>query len=172
MAKTQLAEAKQTIADGESQLAEAKQTIADGETQLADAKQEIADGKISLADVKQEIADKEKELEDSKAEYEKAKADAEPEIADAKQEIADGEKTLADLKKPTWYVWGRNKVTSTESFGQDAGRISNIGKILPGYLLPRGCSRQPDDDDTNDRGTASADRNVKSPRLFRRRDRL
>ena len=129
--ESQLAEAKQTIADGETQLAEAKQTIADGETQLADAKQEIADGKISLADVKQEIADKEKELEDSKAEYEKAKADAEPEIADAKQEIADGEKTLADLKKPTWYVWGRNKVTSTESFGQDAGRISNIGKFFP-----------------------------------------
>lgn len=129
--ETQLAEAKQTIADGESQLAEAKQTIADGETQLADAKQEIADGKISLADAKQEIADKEKELADGKAEYEKAKADAEPEIADAKQEIADGEKTLADLKKPTWYVWGRDKVTSTESFGQDAGRISNIGKFFP-----------------------------------------
>jgi len=129
--ETQLAEAKQTIADGESQLAEAKQTIADGETQLADAKQEIDDGKISLADAKQEIADKEKELEDGKAEYEKAKADAEPEIADAKQEIADGEKTLADLKKPTWYVWGRDKVTSTESFGQDAGRISNIGKFFP-----------------------------------------
>ena len=50
---------------------------------------------------------------------------------DAKQEIADGEKTLADLKKPTWYVWGRDKVTSTESFGQDAGRISNIGKFFP-----------------------------------------
>lgn len=129
--ETQLAEAKQTIADGESQLAEAKQTIADGETQLADAKQEIADGKISLADAKQEVADKEKELEDGKAEYEKAKADAEPEIADAKQEIADGEKTLADLKKPTWYVWGRDKITSTESFGQDAGRISNIGKFFP-----------------------------------------
>lgn len=119
------------IENGEAQLASAKAAIADGETQLADAKQEIADGKISLADAKQEIADKEKELEDGKAEYEKAKADAEPEIADAKQEIADGEKTLADLKKPTWYVWGRNKVTSTESFGQDAGRISNIGKFFP-----------------------------------------
>ena len=129
--ESQLADAKQTIADGETQLAEAKQTIADGETQLADAKQEIANGKISLADAKQEIADKEKELEDGKAEYEKAKADAEPEIADAKQEIADGEKTLADLKKPTWYVWGRDKVTSTESFGQDASRISNIGKFFP-----------------------------------------
>ena len=129
--ESQLADAKQTIADGETQLAEAKQTIADGESQLADAKQGIADGKISLADAKQEIADKEKELADGKAEYEKAKADAEPEIADAKQEIADGEKTLADLKKPTWYVWGRDKVTSTESFGQDAGRISNIGKFFP-----------------------------------------
>ena len=127
----QIASYRQTIQSGETQLTEAKQTIADGETQLADAKQEIADGKISLADAKQEIADKEKELEDGKAEYEKAKADAEPEIADAKQEIADGEKTLADLKKPTWYVWGRDKVTSTESFGQDAGRISNIGKFFP-----------------------------------------
>ena len=129
--ESQLADAKQTIADGETQLAEAKQTIADGESQLAEAKQTIADGETQLADAKQEIADKEKELEDGKAEYEKAKADAEPEIADAKQEIADGEKTLADLKKPTWYVWGRNKVTSTESFGQDAGRISNIGKFFP-----------------------------------------
>ncbi len=129
--ESQIATAKQTIADGESQLAEAKQTIADGESQIADAKQEIADGKISLAEAKQEIADKEEELEDGRAEYEKAKADAEPEIADAKQEIADGEKTLADLKKPTWYVWGRDKVTSTESFGQDAGRISNIGKFFP-----------------------------------------
>ena len=118
-------------ADAEARLAAAEAQITDAESQLADAKQEIADGKISLADAKQEIADKEKELEDGKAEYEKAKADAEPEIADAKQEIADGEKTLADLKKPTWYVWGRNKVTSTESFGQDAGRISNIGKFFP-----------------------------------------
>ena len=129
--ESQLADAKQTIADGETQLAEAKQTIADGESQLAEAKQTIADGETPLADAKQEIADKEKELEDGKAEYEKAKADAEPEIADAKQEIADGEKTLADLKKPTWYVWGRDKVTSTESFGQDASRISNIGKFFP-----------------------------------------
>ena len=127
----QIASYRQTIQSGEAQLAAAKQTISSGESQLADAKQEIADGKISLADAKQEIADKEKELEDGKAEYEKAKADAEPEIADAKQEIADGEKTLADLKKPTWYVWGRDKVTSTESFGQDAGRISNIGKFFP-----------------------------------------
>ena len=129
--ESQIAEAKQSIADGETQLAEAKQTIADGESQLAEAKQTIADGETQLADAKQEIADKEKELEDGKAEYEKAKADAEPEIVDAKQEIADGEKTLADLKKPTWYVWGRDKVTSTESFGQDAGRISNIGKFFP-----------------------------------------
>lgn len=124
-------DAKQQVADAEQKLADAKTELDDGAQQLADAKQEIADGKISLADAKQEIADKEKELEDGKAEYEKAKADAEPEIADAKQEIADGEKTLADLKKPTWYVWGRNKVTSTESFGQDAGRISNIGKFFP-----------------------------------------
>lgn len=127
----ELLDGEQTLKDKEQELLDGKQTIADGETQLADAKQEIADGKISLADAKQEIADKEKELEDGKAEYEKAKADAEPEIADAKQEIADGEKTLADLKKPTWYVWGRDKVTSTESFGQDAGRISNIGKFFP-----------------------------------------
>lgn len=127
----QIASYQQTIQSGEAQLAEAKQTIADGESQLAKAKQTIADGKSSLADAKQEIADKEKELEDGRAEYEKAKADAEPEIADAKKEIADGEQTLADLKKPTWYVWGRDKVTSTESFGQDAGRISNIGQFFP-----------------------------------------
>lgn len=129
--EAQLAEGKKTIADGESQLAAAKQTIADGEKQLADAKQTIADGESQLSQAKQKISEKEKELEDGRAEYEKAKADAEPEIADAKQEIADGEKTLADLKKPVWYVWGRDKVTSTENFGQDASRISNIGQFFP-----------------------------------------
>ena len=129
--EAQITEALAQLQDGEAQAEAYQKQIENGEAQLADAKQEIADGKISLADAKQEIADKEKELEDGKAEYEKAKADSEPEIVDAKQEIADGEKTLADLKKPTWYVWGRDKVTSTESFGQDAGRISNIGKFFP-----------------------------------------
>lgn len=125
--EAQLAAAKQTISSGESQLADAKQTIADGETQLAEAKQTIADGESQLAEAKQTIADGETQLADAKQEIANGKIS----LADAKQEIADGEKTLADLKKPTWYVWGRNKVTSTESFGQDAGRISNIGKFFP-----------------------------------------
>ena len=125
--ETQLAAAKQTISSGESQLADAKQTIADGETQLAEAKQTIADGESQLAEAKQTIADGETQLADAKQEIDDGKIS----LADAKQEIADGEKTLADLKKPTWYVWGRDKVTSTESFGQDAGRISNIGKFFP-----------------------------------------
>ena len=53
------------------------------------------------------------------------------ELADAKEEIADGEKKLEDLKVPDWYVWGRDQVTSTENYGQDAVRITNIGKFFP-----------------------------------------
>ena len=125
--ETQLAAARAQLADGEQQIASYRQTIQSGEAQLAAAKQTISSGESQLAEAKQTIADGETQL----AEAKQTIADGQTQLDQAKQTIADGEKTLADLKKPTWYVWGRNKVTSTESFGQDAGRISNIGKFFP-----------------------------------------
>ena len=71
------------------------------------------------------------ELEDGWKEYKKESRKAEKKLADAKEEIADGEKELADLSVPDWYVWGRDQVTSTENYGQDAARITNIGKFFP-----------------------------------------
>ena len=35
------------------------------------------------------------------------------------------------MKVPDWYVWGRDQVSSTENYGQDAVRITNIGKFFP-----------------------------------------
>lgn len=127
----EIADAKEQIQDAEEKLADAKQKLDDGEKQLTDAKQTLAKGRTSLEEAKSELEVKAQELEDGKAEYETAKKDAEPEIADAKQKISDGEEELAKLEVPTWYVWGRDKITSTESFGQDAERISNIGEFFP-----------------------------------------
>ena len=129
--EAQLVQAQNQIKEGESQILEAQKTLADGEKQLTDAKQTLAKGRTSLEEAKSKLEAKAQELEDGKAEYETAKKDAEPEIADAKQKISDGEEELAKLEVPTWYVWGRDKITSTESFGQDAERISNIGEFFP-----------------------------------------
>ena len=129
--QAQIESARQQLQEAEEELKQNEIALADGEAQIADAKQTIADGRNSLEEAKSELEEKAKELEDGKAEYETAKKDAEPEIADAKQKISDGEEELEKLEVPTWYVWGRDKITSTESFGQDAERISNIGKFFP-----------------------------------------
>ena len=84
-----------------------------------------------LREAKDEIDAKETELEDGWKEYRKESRKAEKKLADAKEEIADGEKKLEDLKVPDWYVWGRDQVSSTENYGQDAVRITNIGKFFP-----------------------------------------
>ena len=129
--ESQIGQAKTQIADGKQQIAGAKATLADGKAQLSDGKQQIADGKSALQEAKDEIATKEMELEDGWKEYKKESRKAEKKLADAKEEIADGEKELADLSVPDWYVWGRDQVTSTENYGQDAARITNIGKFFP-----------------------------------------
>ena len=129
--EAQIGQAKTQIADGKQQIAGAKATLADGKAQLSDGKQQIADGKSALQEAKDEIATKEMELEDGWKEYKKESRKAEKKLADAKEEIADGEKELADLSVPDWYVWGRDQVTSTENYGQDAARITNIGKFFP-----------------------------------------
>ena len=129
--ESQIGRAKAQIADGRKQLVGAKATLADGKAQLSAGKQQIVDGKSALREAKDEIAAKETELEDGWKEYRKESRKAEKKLADAKEEIADGEKELEDLKVPDWYVWGRDQVTSTENYGQDAVRITNIGKFFP-----------------------------------------
>lgn len=144
-AKTTISEKEQELNDGENELKSKEAELESGKTALesgrqeletnretfAQKEQELKDGQAQLDTAKSELEEKAKELEDGKAEYETAKKDAEPEIADAKQKISDGEEELEKLEVPTWYVWGRDKITSTESFGQDAERISNIGKFFP-----------------------------------------
>lgn len=131
LGENQLQQAQKQIQDGENQILSSKKTITDGERQIQEAKQKLADGKSSLDAAKEEIEAKTQELADGKAEYENAKKEAEPEITEAETKISDGEAELAKLELPTWYVWGRDKITSTQSFGEDANRISNIGKFFP-----------------------------------------
>ena len=126
-----IAQAKEQLAAGESQIRQAQKQLTDGEAQIGQAKTQIADGKSALQEAKDEIATKEMELEDGWKEYKKESRKAEKKLADAKEKIADGEKELADLSVPDWYVWGRDQVTSTENYGQDAARITNIGKFFP-----------------------------------------
>ena len=126
-----IAQAKEQLAAGESQIRQAQKQLTDGEAQIGQAKTQIADGKSALQEAKDEIATKEMELEDGWKEYKKESRKAEKKLADAKEKIADGEKELADLSVPDWYVWGRDQVTSTENYVQDAARITNIGKFFP-----------------------------------------
>ncbi|MDD7740873.1 MAG: FtsX-like permease family protein, partial [Lachnospiraceae bacterium] len=127
----QIAAAKKQLLEGEQQISEAKQQLLDGQSQIALAKEELEEGRVSLNDAKEELAQKEQELKDGWKEYEEASAKALPKLADAKEEIADGEAELEAMEVPTWYVWDRTKISSTKNFGDDAGRISSIGKLFP-----------------------------------------
>lgn len=81
-------------------------------------------GKEQLKEKKQELSDAEQEFQDSHGE-------ALQQLADAREQIDKGKKTLEELEVPEWYVLDRNKIESYVTFGQDAQRISNIGKVFP-----------------------------------------
>ena len=140
----QISQAQKQLADGESQIGQAKAQIADGRKQLVGAKATLADGKAQLSSEnsrlwmekahsgrqKDEIAAKEMELEDGWKEYKRKPEGRKKNWQTQKKKLQTG-KELADLSVPDWYVWGRDQVTSTENYGQDAARITNIGKFFP-----------------------------------------
>ena len=192
-----IAQAKEQLAAGERQISQAQQQLADGEAQIGQAKAQIADGRKQLAGAKATLADgrrsflpennrlwMEKRTPGGKDEIaerdgtggrlegiQKRKPESREKLADAKEEIADGEKELEDLKVPDWYVWGRDQVTSTENYGQDAVRITNIGKFFPVIFFLVAALVSLTTMTSNDRGTASADRYPESSGIRRRCDR-
>lgn len=119
------------VAEGEAQLASGEAQLSEGEDKLTQARKELENGEKQLSDGKKELKDKEEELKDARKEYETAYEDAQPELADAREKIADGKEVLSDLKIPEWYVLDRDMIESVKTFGDDAGRIANIGRLFP-----------------------------------------
>ncbi len=151
-ARTQLASARSELDLGWAQMNASQEQLADGERQISDARAQLADARAKLAEARRQIADGEKEIaendrkiKDGWADYEEGKLEAEQEIADAEekirdaeqelsdaeQEIADAEKELSDLKMPKWYVNDRAVLPENSGFGENADRMTNIGKVFP-----------------------------------------
>ena len=124
--------------DGADQLEEGRQTLLDGQKELDDGRKEYSDGLQELEEKEQELLDGWKEYKEGKrearleiAENEEKLADGEEKIAEAKEKIADGEEEIAGLKMPEWYVSDRSAFAEYTGYGENAERITNIGKVFP-----------------------------------------
>lgn len=129
--KNQMMQGKAQITQGQEQIAQGKRVLADGKQQLADGKKQLEEGRKTLLQAKEELDEKEEELLEGWNTYEETKEEVESKLQDAKEKIADGEEELEKLEVPEWYVWGRDKVTSTTNYGLDAERITSIGTFFP-----------------------------------------
>lgn len=129
--RSQLTAAKAQLEQKSSELVAAKEQLKDGEARLEESKQLVSDGESQIADGKEQLKEKKQELSDAEQEFQDSHGEALQQLADAREQIDKGKKTLEELEVPEWYVLDRNKIESYVTFGQDAQRISNIGKVFP-----------------------------------------
>lgn len=136
--KQTLESTRSQVAAGESQLAAGRQTLEDSRQQLADGEEQIAQAESEIAENEQKIADGWKEYEDGKKEAESEIAegeqeieDARAELADAREKIADAQKEIEEIEAPEWYVNNRNVLPEYSGFGENADRMTNIGRVFP-----------------------------------------
>ena len=120
----QLAEGWQTLEDSRQQLADGEEQIAQAESEIAENEQKIADGWKDYEEGRQEaqdqIAEGEQEIEDARAE-----------LKDAREQLEDAQAEIDDIEVPEWYVNNRNVLPEHAGFGENAERMTNIGRVFP-----------------------------------------
>ncbi len=120
-------EARAQIAEGQAQIDYYQAQLDSAEAELNYQQGQIYAGQRELDAAAEEIKKGEKELADAKKEID----DGEKELKDAEEKLDDAEKEIAKIEKSEWYVLDRNYLTDYTSFGSDAERIGNIGKVFP-----------------------------------------
>ena len=136
--KAKLASSREELLRGQAQLDEGRQTLADSRQKLADGEQKIAEAEATIAENEQKIKDGwedyregKKEAADQIKEGEAEIADAEETLTEAKQDLADAEEEIRKIEVPSWYVDDRNVLTEYSGFGENADRMTNIGRVFP-----------------------------------------
>lgn len=117
-ARTEVADAREQLANGRAELADGRQQLADGKKQLADGKEEVADGKKQLAAGKAELEDGQGQLAAAASELSAGQS----ELDAAKAQLAKG---LSQLEA------GRAKlVDGQRDYDSGAGKIAAGAKQL------------------------------------------
>ena len=120
----QLAAGRQTLEDSRAQLE-------DGEEQIAQAESEIAENEQKIEDGWKDYEDGQQEAQDQIAEGEQEIADAQAELEDARAQLEDAQAEIDDIEVPEWYVNNRNVLPEHSGFGENAERMTNIGRVFP-----------------------------------------
>lgn len=129
--KKRLAKEEKKLNDAQTQIDDGNKKLAEGWKKIKDSLAEIADGEAELDDAQKEIDDGWIDLEEGKVEYADAEKEAAEEIADGEQKIADAQKEVDDIKVPKWYVDDRTALEEYKGYGENADRMTNIGRVFP-----------------------------------------
>ena len=119
------------LAEGWQTLEDSRQQLADGEEQIAQAESEIAENEQKIADGWKDYEEGRQEAQDQIAEGEQEIEDAQAELKDAREQLEDAQAEIDDIEVPEWYVNNRNVLPEHAGFGENAERMTNIGRVFP-----------------------------------------
>ena len=126
------------IAEAEAELERNRVLLLQTETDLVNAQGEVDDGRAeldkALKEAEEKLIDAEEDLEDGKLEYVKEKAKGENELYDADMKIRDAERDLLELPS-SWIVNSRENYPGYTSYSSDAERIGAVAKIFPIFFF-------------------------------------
>lgn len=136
--RQQLEASRSRLASGETMLEQGRQTLADSRTQIREGQQEIleagreiAENGIAIRDGWDDYKDGKQEAEEEIEDGERKLREAEEELEDARKKLEDAQKTVDELEPPEWYVTDRGALTEYTGYGENAERMTNIGRVFP-----------------------------------------
>ena len=141
----QLNAGKETLRSSRSQVESGEAALSEGRQTLESSRQEIADGEQKLSEAESEIEKNQKSIDDGWKDYEDGKKEADQKIKDGQDQINDAQSTLDDaqqkiddaqaqideIKMPEWYVQDRSALPEHAGYGENADRMTNIGRVFP-----------------------------------------
>lgn len=128
-AEEELLKAQSTLNE-EKSLAEIQ--IKEAEAQLNTAKQEYENGLLELELTKETVR---AELFDAQTKLDEQKELADEEIAEAQKEIDKAQSDLDSVPEPSWYYYSRVHNPGYESYDDNVGRLTAVGKVFPVFFL-------------------------------------
>ncbi|MDO5346045.1 MAG: FtsX-like permease family protein [Lachnospiraceae bacterium] len=136
--RQQLEASRSQLAGGESLLEQGRQTLEDSRTRIREGEQEIENARSEIDENERTIRNGWEDYEDGKQEAQEEIADGEQKILDAEEELKDAgkkledaQKTVDELETPKWYVTDRSGLTEYSGYGENAERMTNIGRVFP-----------------------------------------
>lgn len=116
----------------DSKIEEAQAKFEETETQLLSARQEYENGLSQLRDTKETAR---AELDDAQAKLDEQKILADDEFTAAQKDIDKAQSDLNSVPEPDWYYYSRVYNPGYDSYDDNVGRLTAVGKVFPVFFL-------------------------------------